>query len=81
MAVHIGQLIEQELIRQQRGKAWFARQICCTRENVYRILKSDNIDYQLLRRISFVLNYNFFAILAQDTTTELQEYQPVARSM
>lgn len=73
MAVHIGQLIEQELIRQQRGKAWFARQICCTRENVYRILKSDNIDYQLLRRISMVLNYNFFSVIAKDISIELDE--------
>lgn len=71
MAVHIGQLIEQELIRQQRGKAWFARQICCTRENVYRIFKSDNIDYQLLRRISFILNYNFLADLADEIDSDL----------
>lgn len=73
MAVHIGKLIEQELKKQNRGKVWFANQICCTRANVYHILKSESIDCNLLKRISIVLKVNFLSYLANDTDSEISK--------
>lgn len=58
--IHIGQLIEEELHRQERSVAWFARQLYCDRTNVYDIFKRQSLDTELLLRISMVLNHNFF---------------------
>lgn len=58
--IHIGQLIEQELRRQQRTVSWFARNLCCERTNIYDIFKRQSIDTQMLLRISNILGHNFF---------------------
>ena len=58
---HIGQLIRQELRRQERSVAWFARQLSCDRSNIYRIFQKESIDTYLLVRISIILQYNFFS--------------------
>lgn len=57
--IHVGNLVRDELHRQQRTVAWFARQISTVRPNVYNILRRENIDVQLLVRISIVLNHDF----------------------
>ena len=51
---HIGQLIRQELRRQERSVAWFARQLSCDRSNIYRIFQKESIDTYLLVRISII---------------------------
>lgn len=61
---HIGQLIRQELRRQERSVAWFARQLSCDRSNIYRIFQKESIDTYLLVRISIILQYNFFFTLS-----------------
>lgn len=58
--IHIGQLIETELHRQERSVTWFANKLYCDRTNVYSIFKRKSIDTELLLRISCILNYNFF---------------------
>lgn len=63
--MHIGQLIEQEMKRQERSPSWLARHICCERTNVYKIFQRESIDTSLLMRISKALNYNFFEELAE----------------
>ena len=60
--IHIGQLIEQTLRGQGRTVTWFAGRLCCTRPNVYKIFKKDNIDLKLLVRISDILQVDFFAL-------------------
>lgn len=59
--IHIGQLIEAELHRQERSVTWFARKLSCDRTNVYSIFKRESIDTALLLRISKVLHHNFFS--------------------
>ena len=59
--VHIGSIIEAELARQKRTKAWLAREIDCERTNVYNILKNPDINTAVLMRISKALNCNLFA--------------------
>ena len=44
----IGKLIKEELARQERSVAWFARKLSCHRTNVYDIFARDNIDMTLL---------------------------------
>ena len=64
--IHIGQLIKDELERQERSVSWFARKL---RSNIYKIFKRSTIDTELLMRISVVLNHDFFSdyieVLAQ----------------
>ena len=66
VAVHIGRIIEEELKRQKRTKAWLAREINCERTNVYNILKNPDINTNLLMRISKALNRNLFAIYSRE---------------
>lgn len=61
----IGELIEQE-VRKQMPITQFADAICCQRNNVYDIFRRSKIDIILLKRISEVLNHNFFQDLAND---------------
>ena len=56
--VHIGQLIEKELHKQERSVTWFAKQLCYERTNVYSIFKRKSIDTALLVRISQILHHN-----------------------
>lgn len=58
--IHIGNLIHQELRRQERTVAWFARKICCTRPHAYKIFEKDNIDIKLLIIVCRVLSHDFF---------------------
>lgn len=62
--MHIGQMIELELRRQGRSKAWLARELNTVRGNVYDILRRESIDTALLTRISLLLDHNFLADLA-----------------
>lgn len=64
--IHIGQLIEEKLHEQGRSVTWFAVQLCCTRPNVYKIFRKENIDVYLLWRISYILQYNFFSDLSNE---------------
>lgn len=65
--VHIGNLIKEELTRQERSVTWFANKLCCERTNVYSIFKRKSIDTDLLQRISNILNHNFFLYYIKDT--------------
>lgn len=58
--IAIGQQIEEELHRQERTVSWFARKLCCNRQNVYDIFRRTNIDAELLLRISLILGRDFF---------------------
>jgi len=64
--MHLGNAIREELKRQERTVAWFARQICCTRTHVYKIFEKENIDVDLLLRISRILNHDFFKDISEE---------------
>ncbi|MGM9620434.1 MAG: XRE family transcriptional regulator [Bacteroidaceae bacterium] len=61
---HIGQLISEELTRQERTPAWLACKLGCDRTNAYKILKRSSIDTALLMRICRVLRHDFFLDLS-----------------
>ena len=58
--IHIGQLIKQELERQERTPTWLALKINCERTNVYYIFSQQSINTDMLFRISKALNHDFF---------------------
>ncbi|MCM1005169.1 MAG: XRE family transcriptional regulator [Prevotella sp.] len=58
--VHIGNLIENEVRRQQMPVIDFARKINTDRRNVYDIFSRTSIDTNLLLKICTVLNRDFF---------------------
>lgn len=58
--MHIGQRIKEVFKERGITVVAFARAIPCSRENVYRIFKNNNIDILLLKRIGQVLNHDFF---------------------
>lgn len=62
----IGKRIENEVRKQERDITKFADAICCKRNNVYNIFKRNNMDIQLLARISKVLKHNYFKDLSDD---------------
>ncbi len=63
--IHIGHLIREELIRQERTPSWLAKKINCERTNVYDIFERSSINTELLERISAVLKYDFFALYSR----------------
>ena len=64
--LHIGKEIEAELRRQERSVTWFANKLYCDRTNVYKIFKKQNIDSDLLYRISAILQKDFFVLLSDE---------------
>lgn len=64
--IRIGDLIKMEVQRQGLSVKDFADKINCKRNNVYDIYKRSHIDITLLKRISKILNRNFFAELAEN---------------
>ena len=68
--IHAGQLIETTIHKQGRTVTWFAQQLCCTRPNVYKIFKKENIDLYLLWRISLILRHDFFKDLSNEYVRE-----------
>ena len=64
MEIHIGHLIKEVFDRQGRRATWLAAELNCNRSNVYSIFQRDNIDAQMLIKISRVLGHNFFQDIA-----------------
>ena len=58
--IHIGHLIREQLHKDQRSVGWLAREIHCTRNNVYKIFNKPSLDSDLILRISNAMNFNFF---------------------
>lgn len=58
--IHIGELIRAKLKDDRRSVKWLANKIGCVRDNVYKILKKESIDTELLMRISMAFETDFF---------------------
>ncbi len=54
---------------------WFARKLHCSRTNVYNIFQKTNLDVELLKRISVILNYNSFEEICAETHAKIIENQ------
>ena len=63
--IHIGHIIQQRLLSEERTVSWLARKLNCDRSNIYRIFEKQSISIDLLWRLSEVLNYNFFDVYSR----------------
>ncbi len=71
--MHIGKRIKDELHRQGRSIVWFSENLCCTRSNVYKIFDRASVDTILLRRISVLLEHDFFNDLSDNLSEDLKK--------
>lgn len=72
MEKSIGDLIKEELEKQERSVSWFARKLSCDRSNVYRLFQKESIDTTLLFRISLLLKRDFFSYLSERVKEKMQ---------
>ena len=70
MKRHIGRLIKEKVKNSKYSITEFAKEINCSRRNVYAIFERESVDTELLKKIGNVLEYNFF----QYYIPELQKY-------
>ena len=71
--IHIGQLIQDQLKKDQRSVGWLSRQIPCSRNHVYKLFKRPSLDGELLLRISIVMQFNFFQYYTTEFLQSLKE--------
>ena len=71
----IGNLIKQELEKQERSISWLARKLSCDRTRVYRILQKHSIDTHDLARISILLSHDFFADLSNELRNNSESFE------
>jgi hypothetical protein len=64
--VHIGNRIKAVLKQQGRTTVWLAKQIPCTPNHLYKVYANASINTDLLKRISEILDYNFFGEFIQN---------------
>lgn len=62
MGMHIGMLIRLRLEEKGKSVVWFSRELSCSRTNVYKIFDKPSINTDMLRRISHILDYDFFKL-------------------
>lgn len=58
--IHIGQLIKEELKNQGRSITWLAKQLGCSRQNLYKIFERKWIYTDMLLKISLIMDFDFF---------------------
>ena len=71
--LQIGQLIQDQLKKDQRSVGWLSRQIPCSRNHVYKLFKRPSLDGELLLRISIVMQFNFFQYYTTEFLQSLKE--------
>ena len=79
--IQLGQLIEEEVRKQQIPIVKFADMICCGRNNVYRIFERSDLYVDQLAKISKVLKRNFLQELADNPSLIDIENEDVIREM
>ncbi|GHT17684.1 hypothetical protein FACS189429_2310 [Bacteroidia bacterium] len=60
--LHIGSLIKQVAQERKVKPREFAEQLYYCRSNIYDIFKRPSIDFDLLQKISEILDYDFMAL-------------------
>lgn len=64
--IHIGRRIKAKLREQGRTSVWLATQIPCSPNHLYKVYDKSSINTDLLKRISLILDYNFFEDFIQN---------------
>ena len=71
----LGELIRQEIQRQRMSIIEFAEKVGCARGTIYNMFDKNDIGVLQLKRISKILNRNFFKEVADDLdiVSEIEE--------
>lgn len=64
--LHIGELIRKKMKEQHKSVVWLAKQLSCSRNNVYKILDKYSLDTELLVKISILLDFDFLSVYLED---------------
>lgn len=62
---NVGKMVKTLLEQKGVGVTWLAKRLGCHRNNVYLILGRSWADSQTMMRLSFILDYDFFAVFSQ----------------
>ena len=62
--LNVGKRIKEILKEQHLTAKWLAEQIPCNQSNIYNIIHRNDINTGLLKRISVLLEYDFFRDLS-----------------
>ena len=65
--MHIGQRIKEVMKAKKVPAVTVAKEIACERTNLYNIFEREDINTSLLRKLSVVLNHDFFKELSKET--------------
>ncbi len=71
--IHIGQLIHEQLRKDQRSVGWLAREIHYSRNHLYKVFRKPSLDTDLLLRISKAMQFNFFQYYTADFLGSIRE--------
>jgi hypothetical protein len=63
--VHIGKKIKQKLHQDERSVAWLAKKLNCDNSNLHKRLNDNNLNINLLCRISEILCEDFFTCYSE----------------
>ncbi len=74
--VHIGQIIQQAVEKEEIGITVFSKRIGTSRRNAYRIFENPSIDTGLLIKVCLVLRKNFFAYYIPEVDNLLLKKNP-----
>lgn len=73
-AIHIGQFIQEQLKHDGLSVTWLAQQISCTRNHMYKVFQKQNIDCELLLRISKAMRFDFFKYYSSEVALSNAEW-------
>lgn len=62
LMIHIGEQIRQKMKERQKTVVWLAKQLSCSRTNIYKIFEKYSVDTDTLTKISTILEFDFFSL-------------------
>ena len=69
MDIHIGHQIQADLKAQGRSVKWFSQQMCCSRQNCYKIFKTPIPHIATIYAAQKALGANYIAMLENSANT------------
>lgn len=69
--LHVGKLVKAKLKERAHTCVWLAEQMECSRTNLYKIFNKEYVSSKDLEKLSLILHFNFFEVLADEMKKEL----------
>ncbi len=78
--IHLGSLVKQELLKQDKSVFWLSEAIKVERSGIYKLFRRKNISMQLLLKISIALNHDFFEDISEALKNSKLESESIESS-